>query len=208
MAFAGTRPPETQSSRLVKFVVVIERLRELRDRGMRLVSSSPSGLSNTSVDTGATTFRRASGQADPADIGRLRRERRRLLRAREQSVRDLGGLTLEMVRRERFKPDLLKRRARDILALEDGVYDVEDALDDARQAIPDPGIGSSARCACGALNDRSTLFCAACGRSLRPAGGAHGCRQCATVLPGGARYCPSCGSSTEATHESPTGAGW
>ena len=186
---------------------MIERFREIFERGGRLGSPSPTAGS-ARTDSGLTTLRRAGGAASPADIGRLRRERRRLLRAREQSVRDLGGLTLEMVRRERFKPDLLKRRARDILGLEDGVHDVQDALTDAKQAIPDPGIGSHGRCACGASHDRDAVFCASCGRSLKRAPASSACAHCTAALPGGAEYCPACGTPTEAAHESPTGAGW
>lgn len=160
------------------------------------------------ADSGLSTLENASRTPQPADVGRLRRERRRLLRAREQSVRDLGGLALEMVRRDVFKPDLLKRRARDILGLEDSVYDLEDALDDARQTTPDPAIGSPTRCLCGVTNERGAAFCSTCGRSLERASAVVTCIHCTTPMPADARYCPSCGMATETAHESPTGAGW
>ena len=134
-------------------------------------------------DADLTTLERASAELGPADIGRLRRERRRLLKTREQSIRDLGGLTVEMVRRNAFKPDLLTRRARDILGLEDGVHDIEDALTDARDA-------------------------AASRRSRKQTGAVSSCEFCSAALPGGAHFCPTCGTATETTHESPAGAGW
>ena len=48
---------------------------------------------------------------------RMRRERRLLARRRETEIRDVGGLAVEMVRRDRFKPDLLLARANDVLSI-------------------------------------------------------------------------------------------
>ncbi|MBA3787994.1 MAG: hypothetical protein H0X21_04785, partial [Actinobacteria bacterium] len=42
--------------------------------------------------------------------GELRRERRALLRLREERLRDLGGIALEMYRRDRFREDLVLER--------------------------------------------------------------------------------------------------
>ena len=39
--------------------------------------------------------------------GALRRERRTLVRTREERIRDLGGLMLEMYRRDQLRQDLL-----------------------------------------------------------------------------------------------------
>ncbi len=194
--------------RLVDWLEMIERLRERIRRGMwpgpPAAASALDGPESRHI---LSSFGGAPVEASPADIGRLRRERRRLLRSREQSVRDLGGLTLEMVRREAFKPDLLKRRARDILGLEDGVHDVQDALSDAREAVPDPSIGPGSPCSCGSSNERGAAFCVACGRALKPASGLRACHHCAQALPGGAQFCPGCGAAREA-RDSPTGAGW
>ena len=55
------------------------------------------------------------GPATPQRAGRvpppgaLRRERRALVRTREERIRDLGGLMLEMYRRDQFKQDLSDR---------------------------------------------------------------------------------------------------
>ena len=54
----------------------------------------------------APPLRDAGPQAAPA-AGQLRRERRTLLRLREQRIRDLGGLVLEMYRRDEFREDLV-----------------------------------------------------------------------------------------------------
>ena len=48
--------------------------------------------------------------------GQLRRERRALLRVREERLRDLGGLMLEMFRRDQFRQDLLVERCDELLA--------------------------------------------------------------------------------------------
>ena len=45
--------------------------------------------------------------------GALRRERRAIVKAREERIRHLGGLTLEMYRRSNFRDELLIERCRD-----------------------------------------------------------------------------------------------
>ena len=51
--------------------------------------------------------------------GQLRRERRLLLAAREDKLRDLGGLMLEMYRRDQFRQDLLVDRCVELVQLEE-----------------------------------------------------------------------------------------
>src|SRR4051794_41937584 len=51
--------------------------------------------------------------------GQLRRERRALLAAREERLRDLGGLMLEMYRRDQFRQDLLVDRCIELGQLEE-----------------------------------------------------------------------------------------
>ena len=53
-------------------------------------------------------------------VSELRRERRALMRVREERLRDLGGLALEMYRRDRFREDLLIERCTDLIALANG----------------------------------------------------------------------------------------
>ena len=55
--------------------------------------------------------------------GQLRRERRTLLRLREQRIRDLGGIVLEMVRRDEFREDLVYEQAADLIGLEDRLHE-------------------------------------------------------------------------------------
>jgi hypothetical protein len=51
--------------------------------------------------------------------GRLRRHLEELTEAREDGLRDLGGLALEMYRREAFDGRLLWRKAAEVAAIED-----------------------------------------------------------------------------------------
>jgi hypothetical protein len=61
-------------------------------------------------------------QARPVPVRRpspgvLKRERRLLLKLREQRLRDLGGLLLEMYRRGTFREELLSEQCADLVAI-------------------------------------------------------------------------------------------
>ena len=93
----------------------------------------------------------------------LRRERRALLRLREQKLRDLGGLSLEMYRRDRFREDLLLERCAELIGLEARIHELEILLGAVRAA---PAAPRTARCDCGAPLLWGTRFCASCGRPI------------------------------------------
>jgi hypothetical protein len=93
----------------------------------------------------------------------LRRERRALLRLREQKLRDLGGLALEMYRRDRFREDLLLDRCAELIGLEARIHELDVLLGSVR---PAPGVPRSARCECGAPVLWGSRFCATCGRPV------------------------------------------
>jgi hypothetical protein len=97
--------------------------------------------------------------APPA--GALRRERRALLRLREQKLRDLGGLSLEMYRRDSFREDLLLERCAELIGLEARIHELDVLLGAADRA---PGVPKTARCECGAPLLWGSRFCASCGR--------------------------------------------
>jgi hypothetical protein len=109
-------------------------------------------------------FRRRTKSALPP-AGVLRRERRALLQFREERLRDLGGLLLEMFRRDRFREDLVRERCEELLEIDDHLAAL-DALLGISWTLPEP-----ARCTCGAPLADEARFCAACGRSTdaRPA---------------------------------------
>lgn len=95
---------------------------------------------------------------------RLRRERRALLRYREQRIRDLGGLMLEMYRQDQFRQDVVHEQAGEIVALEERVREV-DRLLAARTSRSE----RSLRCGkCGTRLYEGAHFCPSCGQALEP----------------------------------------
>src|SRR5437868_12515959 len=93
----------------------------------------------------------------------LRRERRALLLAREQQLRDLGGLMLEMYRRDQFRQDLLVDRCIELGQLEERLADLDALL---AAAVSRGKTRPSARCECGAPIFWGSKFCAQCGRAV------------------------------------------
>jgi len=95
--------------------------------------------------------------------GELRRERRALLRLREQKLRDLGGLSLEMYRRDRFREDLLLERCAELIGLEARIHELDVLLGAVR---PSATAARTVRCECGAPLLWGSRFCASCGRPI------------------------------------------
>ncbi|MGE5272599.1 MAG: zinc ribbon domain-containing protein [Verrucomicrobiota bacterium] len=128
--------------------------------------------------------------------GLIRRERRNLQRAREEKLRDLGGLMLEMYRRDTFREDLLADRCNELLGLDARLHELDEMLAVARRRVP------AGRCECGAPLPWSSHFCPNCGR---PAGSQPivACPECEHPLPADARFCANCGAAagTEGTAE-------
>jgi len=87
----------------------------------------------------------------------LRRERRTLLKAREDTLRDLGGLLVEMYRRGGFRDDLLQERAAIVVGIDARLGEIDELLH---------GSNRVARCECGTPILRRSSFCPNCGRSL------------------------------------------
>jgi predicted nucleic acid-binding Zn ribbon protein len=121
--------------------------------------------------------------------GALRRERRALVRAREERIRDLGGLMLEMYRRDRFREDLVQERCLEVIAVEDRLAEVDGLLKAAAE-MRSPR--TAPRCLCGAPIQWGTHFCANCGR---PTGATPvvSCSGCGAAIPADARFCANCG---------------
>jgi hypothetical protein len=91
----------------------------------------------------------------------LRRERRALLLLREERLRDLGGLTLEMYRRDEFNEALVVERCAELVAIEARVSEIDALV---------RGVGlrrrQAAICTCGAPILIGARFCPSCGRAL------------------------------------------
>jgi hypothetical protein len=92
----------------------------------------------------------------------LRRERRDLVRIREERLRDLGGLMLEMYRRDQFRQDLLVDRCTELVALDTRLGEIDALLGAALSLRHRP----AARCECGAPIIWGSRYCSTCGREL------------------------------------------
>jgi len=95
----------------------------------------------------------------------LKRERKALLQLREERLRDLGGLALEMYKRDRFNAALVVERCAELVAIEVRVQEIDALLDGTARLRRG---GSGAVCICGAPLLLGAQFCATCGR---PVGG-------------------------------------
>ncbi|HEY3106045.1 MAG TPA: zinc ribbon domain-containing protein [Gaiellaceae bacterium] len=127
---------------------------------------------------------------------RMRRERRLLARRREMEIRDVGGLAVEMARRDRFKPDLLLARASDVLQLEERMHEL-DGLMLAVAAAP-RGLRAMPTCRCGAPLLPGAHFCSNCGRPSGATSPVVTCTHCGQPLPADANFCSFCGNAVPA----------
>jgi predicted nucleic acid-binding Zn ribbon protein len=145
-------------------------------------------------ETGSPTPPRARRVPPP---GSLRRERRALVRTREERIRDLGGLMLEMYRRDQFKPDLLVEQCQEVLAIESRLREIDELLE-LSVAQRREGVGH--RCTCGAPIQWGSHFCANCGRQIgdEPV---VSCANCGNALPADAQFCANCGTVVPAPAE-------
>lgn len=123
--------------------------------------------------------------------GRLRRERRALVRQREERIRDLGGLVLEMYRRDDFRQDLVDERCADLAGLEERLYELDALL---RAAVGARRTAPAARCACGTPILWGSRFCATCGRPVASKPSV-ACETCGAALAADARFCAACGTA-------------
>ncbi|TML03089.1 MAG: zinc ribbon domain-containing protein [Actinobacteria bacterium] len=126
--------------------------------------------------------------------GQLRRERRALVRLREDRLRDLGGLMLEMYRRDQFRQDLLVERCDELVGLDDRLQELDTLLAatvSSRRAAP------AARCACGSPIVWGSHFCANCGRPVAATPPVVACAKCGTALAADVKFCAVCGQPVE-----------
>jgi len=93
----------------------------------------------------------------------LKRERKALLEVREERLRDLGGLALEMYKRDRFRAGLVVERCAELVAIEVRVQEIDAVLDGTVRLRRG---GGGAVCICGAPLLLGAQFCATCGRPV------------------------------------------
>ena len=112
----------------------------------------------------APFFRRDSRDSGPAGVkarrphaGLLRREQRSLLRVRDEKLRDLGGLLVELYRRGGFREDLLAEGCAELIGIDARLAEIDELLHAERRV---------ARCTCVAALLHGAHFCPNCGRTL------------------------------------------
>jgi hypothetical protein len=96
-------------------------------------------------------------------IRELKRERKALLLVREERLLDLGGLTLEMYKRDRFNAGLVVERCAELVAIEARVQEIDAVLDGT---VSLRAGGGTSVCVCGAPLLLGARFCATCGRAI------------------------------------------
>src|SRR5215213_25953 len=128
----------------------------------------------------------------PPTPGQVRRERRALTRVREERIRDLGGLLLEMYKRDRLRPELFFDQCGEIVSLEQRIQELDAAL----ASLTRRTVAEANRCACGAPLVWGAHFCANCGR---PTGDEPvvACAHCGHPLAAEASFCANCGRTAE-----------
>ena len=127
------------------------------------------------------------------------------MRRREEAIRDVGGLALEMYRRDRFRRDLLFSRCADVLAIEERIHELDSLLAAAAGAAR--GLRGVTRCKCGAPLPRGAHFCSHCGRPAEGAPTVAACSHCGQPLPAETNFCPSCGNAAAAEEFRPEAGG-
>jgi predicted nucleic acid-binding Zn ribbon protein len=133
--------------------------------------------------------------------GSLRRERRALVRTREERIRDLGGLMLEMFRRDHFLALLDQQVLLELIAVEGRLREIDELLE-VSVAQRREGVGH--RCTCGAPIQWGSHFCANCGRQVgeEPI---VSCSNCGNALPADAQFCANCGTAVPAASDDGNG---
>src|SRR4051812_7530963 len=106
--------------------------------------------------------------ATTAQRGSMRKRARRLARLREVQLRELGALVVEMRRLGRENPDLIARKAGDLVALDEELRGLR-----------------------AALGENETV------EQVVAAGVAGTCRRCDTLMASDDRFCPHCGLGVE-----------
>jgi uncharacterized protein YjiS (DUF1127 family) len=113
-------------------------------------------------ETPAPPVPRAVRRALPPP-GELRRERRSLLQVRERKLRDLGGLMVEMYRRDQFRQDLLVDRCVELARIDERLAELDTLL----AVVASRGrVRDAAHCECGAPIFWGAKFCGQCGRAV------------------------------------------
>ena len=123
------------------------------------------------------------------------RERRELARRREIEMRDVGGLAVEMARRDDWRYPLLHSRCADVLAIEARIHELDAII--AAMTMAARGVPAT-QCQCGAPILHGSHFCANCGRAAPETPPVATCSHCGQPLPAEANFCSVCGNAVAA----------
>ena len=123
------------------------------------------------------------------------RARRELIRQRELEMRDVGGLAVEMARRDDWRYALLQARCAEVLGLEERIHELDALM--ATSELAAQGVGA-VQCKCGAPILRGSHFCSHCGRPAVDTPPAVACTHCGQPLPAEANFCLVCGNGVAA----------
>jgi hypothetical protein len=96
----------------------------------------------------------------------MRRRVRKVARTRDALVRELGALLVEMERLGRRNDELLARKAREVVTLDDELRSLRTALGERQtlDRVVAAGVAGSCR-ACGTLLGTEDRFCSRCGKA-------------------------------------------
>jgi len=88
------------------------------------------------------------------------------MQVRERKLRDLGGLMVEMYRRDQFRQDLIVDRCLELARVDERLAELETLL---TVAASRGRVREAARCECGAPLFWGAKFCGQCGRAVSAA---------------------------------------
>src|SRR3954451_23849604 len=99
-----------------------------------------------------------------AERGSMRKRVRRLTRMREVLLRELGALVVEMRRLERENPELVSRKAAEVLVIDEQLRGLRGALGERQTVEQVVAAGVAGSCVrCGTLMATDDRFCSRCG---------------------------------------------
>jgi hypothetical protein len=102
-----------------------------------------------------------------AERGAMRKRVRRLSRTREVLLREMGALVVEMRRLERDNPELIARKAAELLAIDEEMRGLREALGERQTVEQVVAAGVAGSCArCGTLRATDDRFCPRCGLAV------------------------------------------
>lgn len=131
------------------------------------------------------------------ELNRLKRSVEENSIKKSQILLELGRLTYRKIREGQINdPDLVKQSS-NLVSLDKLMYVDGKSILEFSKTESDQVVCPS----CNAANGKDDRFCGRCGLKLEPpkevdVSNMTSCNQCEELVPGGAKYCPCCGSKT------------